>query len=137
MAQGPAAGNMTCSELMIREAEASRARMVTTPGKQPREVELLLSFLHSAYVDEEYLVMGSHLDETIIKKIKNHEYVDFSQLLPRDKIRAEDEGCQRMKLINKNGMTFWSPASNKDSQMINGFCEMGNSISHLLEYLLY
>ena len=100
MAQKPAPANMTHSELMIREVEASRVRMVTTPGKQTRDEGLPLSFLQSAYVDEEYLVMGSHLDEAIIKKIKNHEYVDFAKLLPRDKLQVEDEGFQRMELIN-------------------------------------
>ena len=52
--------------------------------------------------------MDSHLDEGLIKKI-NHEFVDFSKLLPRDHLSLEEEDQGRMELINKNGMTYWSP----------------------------
>ena len=59
MAQVPGPPNLTRAELMIREAEASKARLLMTPGKQPSGTDgLPLNFLHSAYVDEEYLVMG-------------------------------------------------------------------------------
>ena len=116
LATGPAP--LTRSELMIKEAETSRARMLKTPGRndsvQTNLEPVPMSFLHSAYVDKEYLVMGSHLDDATIKKIINHEFVIFSKLLPHDHLHLEDEQVQRMELINKNGMTFWSPVSNKD-----------------------
>ena len=40
------------------------------------------SFLHTAYYDESYMVMGSHIDENLSKKILNNKYVDFAKLLP-------------------------------------------------------
>ena len=112
---------LTRSEVMIRDAEASRVQVNGTPGKNRTGEAVPLSFLHSAYIDEEYLVMGSHLEEALIKKIKNHEFVDFGKLLPRDKINVEEDN-QRMELINQNGMTYWSPVSHREStNSINSF----------------
>ena len=55
---------------------------MSAPGKTtPDNEQLPMSYLHSAYVDQEYLVMGSHLDENTLKKIVNHEFVDFNKLL--------------------------------------------------------
>ena len=100
---------MTHAEQQIREAEASKAHLMDTLGKLATGNEpVSLSFIHSAFVDEEYLMMGSHVDEAMCKKIINHEYVDFSRLLPRDRLHCEDEP-QRMELVNKDGMSFWSP----------------------------
>ena len=70
---------LTRSEQMIKEAEASRAKVLGTPGKEDSQL-IPMSYLHSAYVDEEYLVMGSHLDERTIKRIINHEFVDFGKV---------------------------------------------------------
>ena len=100
---------------MIQDAEMNRAWMLATPGKSIGEHQ----FFHSAYCDEEYLVIGSHLDENMCKKIINFEYVDFAKLLPRDKLAAEDN--QRMQLINKDGMSFWVPVSDRDQTSINSF----------------
>ena len=63
----------------------------------------------TAIVDEGYIVVGAHLDEAMIGKIKNGEYVDFGKLIPRDRM-IDEEG--RMELCIKNGRTFWMPVSN-------------------------
>ena len=68
-------------------------------------------------MDEDYLVVGSHVDEATRSKIKNSEYIDFSKLLPKDRVLAEEDG--RMELIVKNGRTYWAPVS--ESVVINGF----------------
>ena len=73
----------------------------------------------SAFVDEGYIVVGAHLDETMISKIVKGEYVDFGKLLPRDRIQSEEDG--RMEMIYKNGKTFWSPVS--VSVYINSFAK--------------
>ena len=101
------ARELTRAEQMVQEAEESRAQMLPVSGNENQGL-VPLSFIYSAYVDEEYLVMGSHVDETTVKKIENHEFVDFAKLLPRDRIRGEDDDSQRMELVNCNGMTFWS-----------------------------
>ena len=43
----------------------------------------------------------SHIDDTLKKKIENHEYVDFARLLARDKILEEED--PGMRLVSKNG----------------------------------
>ena len=66
--------------------------------------------------------MGSHVDDATIKQIVNHEFVDFGKLLPCDHLRVEDENDQRIELVNRNGMTYWSPVSNQDlGGLITGF----------------
>ena len=80
-----------------------------------------LSFLHSAFVDKEYLVMGSHVDEALVKCILNNEYIDFARLLPKDKLHVEEDGLQRMELVNKNGMTYWSLVSTHEAMLISSF----------------
>ena len=60
-------------------------------------------------MDENYVVVGAHLDEGMIDKIVKGDYVDFSKLLPRDRVMAEEDG--RMEMIIKNGKTFWAPVS--------------------------
>ena len=63
----------------------------------------------AALVDEGYIVVGAHLDETMINKIAKGEYVDFGKLLPRDKVLAEDDS--RMEMVMKNGRAYWVPVS--------------------------
>ena len=62
-----------------------------------------------AKIDQEYLAVGSHVDLNTQEKIKRGEYVDFSKLLPKDRITVEKDG--RMELVVRNGQTFWSPVS--------------------------
>ena len=68
-------------------------------------------------MDEDYLVVGAHIDELTKAKIVKGEYVDFSKLLPRDRIATEEDG--RMELIIKNGKTYWTPVT--ETVSINGF----------------
>ena len=46
----------------------------------------------------------------------------LAKLLPQDQLRVEDDNEQCMQSINKNGMTYWSPVSNRDmGGLITGF----------------
>ena len=56
---------------LIREAEANKAEGYATPGKQHK------SHLHSVLVDEDYLLVASHVDCVTLQKIINGEYMDF------------------------------------------------------------
>ena len=116
----------TRSQLMIRDSEANKDQPKATSGREDSSIPM--SYLHSVYVDEEYLVMGSHLDQAIIQKIHNHEFVDFSKLLPQDRVHVEDDSSQRKELINKNGMTYWSPVSSRESSnLISSFNKWENA----------
>ena len=69
---------------VIREAEQAKARIMDMPGRvQSGHLDGGLS--HSVVLDEDYMLVASHLDSAIKEKIVNHEYVDFSKLLRRDR----------------------------------------------------
>ena len=68
-------------------------------------------------MDQNYLIVGNHVDEVTQQKIWKSEYIDFGKLLPKDKILAEEEN--RLELIVKDGKTFWSPVS--ETVTINSF----------------
>ena len=84
-------------EEMVKEAEASRARIFGTPGNCVEvENQGFINGLtlneggsppvvqqYSSMVDENYLVIGAHLDGALQNKIMNNEYVDFARLIPR------------------------------------------------------
>ena len=78
---------MTVAQKMIKEAELTRSRMVAAKGEESN----FHNFLWSAYVDEEYMVIGSHVEEGLCKRIVNHEYVDFAKLLPWDRVGMEED----------------------------------------------
>ena len=103
-------------EHMIRNAEANRMKIFNTPGKQ-LPLDLNREFVHSAMVDKTYMLVASHLEESVIRKIENAEYVDFSKLIPKDKILAEEE--TELKLIMKEGRTFYVPV--KEATSISNF----------------
>ena len=107
------------SEQMLREAEASKAKMLATKGRY--HVNEFENRVHSTMVDDEYLMIGAHLDETLIKKIVNHEYVDFAKLLPQERLAHEED--HRMELISRNGMTYWAPVSDREVGVISSFAK--------------
>ena len=67
---------------MIREAENARARIYDVQGNVNTETSGFHPYLTS--LDEDYLMVGNHVDNLIRHKIKNGEYVDFAKLMPRD-----------------------------------------------------
>ena len=86
------------SENMIQRSEAKKAHIYAAPGK---------NLIHSVLLHEDYLIAGNHVNEITRKKIGNGEYVDFSKLMPRDRIALEED--QRMEMVNRGGMSFWVP----------------------------
>ena len=42
-------------------------------------------------------------------KIQKGEYIDFSKLIPRDKVVVEEDS--RLELVVRNGRTFWTPVT--------------------------
>ena len=74
---------------------------------------------HLAVVDENYLVVGNYMEEHICQCIENGEYVDFSQLLPRDRLVVDEEN--RMETVNRNSRTYFVPAVDTDPTGITNF----------------
>ena len=70
-------------------------------------------------MDENYLVVGNFIEDHIRERIENGEYVDFSRLLPRDRLLAEEDN--RMEIVNRNGKTYFVPAVDMDPSGITNF----------------
>ena len=104
---------------MIREAEKAKANIFTNQGKVNvlnSPVEGLHNFEFTAKMDEDYMVIGAHIDEMTQEKIVKGEYIDFGKLFPRDRILVEEDQC--MELVMKNGHAFWTPASSGEMTQI-------------------
>ena len=100
------------AEKLVIAVENAKARIFPNTGTVQQT-----PFNFTAKIDEDYLVVGAHIDEQMKNRIIKGEYVDFGKLLPRDRILAEEDG--RLELVIRNGKTFWVPVS--ESVSINGF----------------
>ena len=56
--------------------------------------------------------MGAHVDDTYVRRIINHEYIDLARLLPCDHIANQEDN--RMELVNRNGMSYWVPVADRE-----------------------
>ena len=105
---------------IIWEAEANKARLLPNPGNNnSRIVNWQVNQGASSSVDDNYLVIGSHVDSNLQAKIVNHEYVDFARLLPKDRISKEDDN--RLEIINKGGLTYFAPVADREMVGITNF----------------
>ena len=113
-------------EMHIREAESSRARIMMIPGNDNTQCSNLVNRFqvgqlaakhHSSLVDDNYLVIGGHVDPVLRGKIIRGEYVDFARLLPKNR-SYNDDG--RLELVNRGGQTYFVPA-NRDLRAISNF----------------
>ena len=68
-------------------------------------------------VDDNYMVIGGHVDPIVQHKIINHEYIDFARLLPKGN-RSSSWDDNHMELVNKGGMTYFIPVA--DREMASG-----------------
>ena len=67
-------------------------------------------------VDDQYMLVASHVEESVRTKIINGEYVDFTKLLRCDKSGGSDEDQQqKMMMVNKGGLSYWIPVMDKSS----------------------
>ena len=108
------------SEAMIRGSETRKERLEPTSGnvQVPFNTPLNNCGKRSTDVDENYVVVGAHIEPSLKDKIRRSEYVEFARLLPRKKINYDDN-C--MELVNRGGQTFFVPVSDKDSNSISSF----------------
>ena len=67
--------------------------------------------------DEGYLTVGGHLDQATIDKISIGAYVDFSKLIPKDRVLAEDD--QRLEMVIRGSKMYYVPVC--DGTAINNF----------------
>ena len=107
---------MRMTEEELRRSEQGKARIYSIPGKNyTPEKEKIQSVL----VDEDYLVVGSHIDQAMKLKIAAGEYVDFTKLMPKDKVVNEED--VRIEMVNRGGMSYWVPLSDRESTAISSY----------------
>ena len=97
------------AKFMICQAEGAKARMYDITGNEHNDQNPLF---HSVVVDEDYAIIGVHLDDNLRKKIIQGEFVDFSKLIPKDKIVTEAD--RRLEIVTKNGQTFFQPITERE-----------------------
>ena len=106
---------------MVREVELAQARIYEVQGK---DVERSVTHPMGGFLDEDYLMKGNHLDESTRKKIINGEYVDFSKLMPKDRISLEED--HRMEMVSRGGMSFWCLWQREKIPLLVVFCVFAN-----------
>ena len=104
---GSQGGKVNRAVEMVHEAEVSKAVMFATQGND----KFSQLPINATSYDENYQIVGANLDPSIRNKIINHEYVDFSQLIPKDRVYSQDD--HRMELICKGGQTYFVPVSDR------------------------
>ena len=120
------------SDRLLRDAEAGKARIydIDLPGNYDKyseqferdfgQVRMRDSGREvSAVVDENYHLVGSHIDDTIRDKIVSNQYVDFAKLLPKTRSMYDED--QRMFLYNKSGQQYWGPAQDRNQTIDSYF----------------
>ena len=113
---------------MIKQVEKAKASMMDTSGesfhwmgKGGKKVSTCNDLFHAVIADEDYALVGSHVDEITCNKIANSLYVDFGKLIPKDKLRLEE--YQRLEIVNRNGQTFFQPMTERDTTNITNLDE--------------
>ena len=110
------------ADMMVQEAEAARARVHDVPCMSgdlfhQGQIEAGLREIRRATdnannfrvnngsVDDNYLLVASHVEEALRLRIINHEFVDFARLIRRDSWQGTEEQ-NRMIMINKGGYSY-------------------------------
>ena len=102
----------------VHEAEASRAQVAERTGN---DLDFVTpnQFMKMAVMDEDYLIVAAHVDENMERRIRNVDYIDFSRLLPRDRVQMQLEN--RVELINQNGHLTCAPLKDNSVGNISSF----------------
>ena len=79
--------------------------------------------VRSTDVDENYLVIGAHVDPTIQQKIVNNEFIDFAKLLPKGRFEGVHEDESKLELVTRGGSTYFVPAGDRKNSSISSFAK--------------
>ena len=75
--------------------------------------------MKASEADENYLVIGAHVDPATEQKIINHQYVDFAKLVPKSRFCKTDDN--RLELVSKGGLMYFVPVSDREDTNISNF----------------
>ena len=108
------------SKQIFHGAEASKARLFATPGNyNAMNWNNQGDVIQSVTFDDNYLVIGAHIDASLQHKIINHEYIDFAKLLPKGRITKEEDN--RLEIVSWGGSMYFVPVSDRETGFINNF----------------
>ena len=86
-------------------------------------------------LDDEFFHNTCHIDDTLVTKIQNGEFVDLEKLLAKALKTPFNDNDQRLDIVNKEGRPYFIPYAEKE-QKITNVRKMGTSIS-FVQYGLY
>ena len=113
-------GELSQGDKMIHDVELAKAAPLRNTGRNLNEEPMAnLVGMHSTVVDEEYLVIGGHVDSALQQRIINFEYIDFARLLPKDRLGGSED--HHFELVVRRGATFFAPVSNREVTSISNF----------------
>ena len=102
------------ADKMILDAEQYRAAIDKPAGRMNCELDKFAD----ANSDDQFFHITCHVDELVKTKIEAGEFIDLEKLLPKDPTRKVVED-NRMELVNRDGSTYFIPASDKESKITN------------------
>ena len=76
----------TDADNRAREAERSKARIFEVSGNVP-----LTRNSCTSSIDEDFMLLAAHVDESSTQKIARGEYVNFVKLIQKDKLTLEED----------------------------------------------
>ena len=101
------------SDKMILDAEKFAAATERPNGKTN------LIFPQQS-IDDEFFHLTCHVDASLIPKIERGEFVDLERLVHKDPTRMSAGDGSRLELVNKDGYTYFVPATDRDFTKITG-----------------
>ena len=107
------------AEKLIRQAEMAKARIYEVPGMENVSCNQneFNDMIHSVIVDEAYSSIEAHVEESVKRRVMADEFIDFAQLLPRNRtviMDEEEQGLQQMFI--KGGVMYCRPAHERGNE---------------------
>ena len=87
------------------------------PAYNVFDVQQFLNMLKDSQ-DDDFFHLTCHVEPLLRNKIENGQFVELERLLPKSRAQVMDED-QRMQFVNRNGATFWVPASERETKIMN------------------
>ena len=107
------------TDQLIWNSERNQIRMYEVPGELQYNVNRDRSNTIFNSVDDDYIMVAAHVDQNMERKIAQGDYIDFTKLIPRDRLSVNSDHC--MELVSKGGMSYFVPVSDREAQHIQNF----------------
>ena len=92
---------------LLVEAEQFKANLQKPKGKT-NEIEW-----HKG-LDDEFFHITCHIDPDFTEQIEKGKFIELEKLLPKDKVSGRLTEETKMELVNKNGLSYFVPANDKE-----------------------